>query len=315
MSPPIDLVERGSRTPNCLKQCVRAHTWLTHNHHNIPIKPCKCCRNVTSGPTLHELQGITRNELCNFHVSLPPKVICSIKHHRASAMSRINSQLQGTSLCTGTLGDGQWGNFGFSTRFDFFVALALGTPLMNAWTPFSEEALFFTDSCFVAILIPQTSFRVKSSAGCMQTDAGGALGNDSDLPKNSSQGNSLHGFLAISSQSSLLARRSPSPGSSWPSLPTSLFHSLASLPCFPSPIAFLIRAVFRGHAHWNIHFLLFSNLSLYIYIYKNSHPRAAGTVHVCVCIYIQPQSVCPNSSKFHFYSNFVVKNVGPENPS
>ena len=130
MSPPIDLVEWGPQTPNCWKLCVRAHTLLTHNHHNIPIKPCKRCRNVTSGPALHELQGVTRNELCNFHVSLPPKVICSFKHHRATAMPRMNSQLQGTSVCTGTLGDGHWGNLGFSTRFDFFfVALALGTPL------------------------------------------------------------------------------------------------------------------------------------------------------------------------------------------
>ena len=120
MSPPIDLVEWGPQTPNCWKLCVRAHTWLTHNHHKIPIKTCQCCGNVTSGHTLHELQGVTRNGLCKFHASLPPKVICSTKHHRATAMPRMNSTLQGTCVCTGTLCDGLWGKFGFSTRFDFF---------------------------------------------------------------------------------------------------------------------------------------------------------------------------------------------------
>ena len=120
MSPTIKLVEWGPQTPNCWKQCVRAHTCLTHNHRNISIKPCRCCRKLSSGPTLHEDQGVTRSEFCNFHVSLPPKFICSIKHHKAIAIPRMNSQIQGTSVCTGTLGDGFWGNYGFSTRFDCF---------------------------------------------------------------------------------------------------------------------------------------------------------------------------------------------------
>ena len=42
----------------------------------------------------------------------------------------MNSQLQGTSVCIGTLRNGHWGNFGFSTRFDFF---SLRLPLALLW--------------------------------------------------------------------------------------------------------------------------------------------------------------------------------------